>query len=150
MSKYEDAKLILKLYDFRREAVMRKARSEWFFTDFNPESVQDFKAVMMGEHSAYYRMVTTYWEMACSFVNNGAIDDKMFSDANAEHMAIYLKLEPFLPVLRQAFNMSDYFKQVEECVKNSPNAEEYMAKMRERFAQFKEMRQEAAKTAQAG
>lgn len=149
MSKYEDANLILKLYDLRREAVMRKAR-DWFFAEFNPESLEDFKTVMMGEHSAYYRMVTSYWEMACSFVNNGVIDEKMFSDANGEHMGVYLKLEPFLPLLRQAFNMSDYFKQVEECVKNSPNSEENLAKMRERFAQFKAMRVEAAKSAQAG
>ena len=149
MSKYEDAKLILKLYDLRREPVMRKAR-EWFFAEFNPESVQDFKTVLMGEHSAYYRMVTTYWEMACSLVNNGAIDEKMFSNANAEHMAIYLKHEPFLPVLRQAFNMPEYFQQVEDCVKNSPKGEENLAKMRERFAQFKAMREEATKAAQAG
>ncbi len=149
MSKHEDAKLILKLYDLRREEVMRKART-WFFADFNPESLEDFKTVMMGEHSAYYRMVTTYWEMACSFVNNGVIDEKMFSDANGEHIGIYLKLEPFLPQLRQAFNMADYFMQVETCVKNAPNGEETLAKMRERFAQFKAMREAAAKTAQAG
>jgi hypothetical protein len=149
MSKYEDAKLILKLYDLRREEVMRKARA-WFFADFNPESLQDFKAVMMGEYSAYYRMVTTYWEMACSFVNNGVIDPNMFSQANAEHMAIYLKIEPFLPEIRQAFDMPKYLEQVEECVKSAPNAEENMAKMRERFGKFKAMREEAAKKAQAG
>ncbi|HKR01387.1 MAG TPA: hypothetical protein VJT09_11990 [Pyrinomonadaceae bacterium] len=148
MSKYEDADLILKLYDMRREEVMRKARN-WFF-EFNPEGLQDFQAVMMSEHSAYYRMVTTYWDMACSFVNNGAIDPKMFADANAEHMAIYLKLEPFLPELRQVFDMPTYLQNLEQCVKSGPNAEEYMTKMRERFAKFRAMREEAAKKAQAG
>jgi hypothetical protein len=148
MSKYEDANLILKLYDLRREEVMRKARN-WFF-EFNPESLQDFQTVMMSEHSAYYRMVTTYWDMACSFVNSGAIDAQMFADANAEHMAIYLKLEPFLPELRQAYNMPTYLQHIERCVKSAPNAEENMAKMRERFAKFKAMREEAAKKAQAG
>ena len=53
-SKEESANLILKLYDLRREAVMRDARN-WFFT-FNPTSVQDFVDVLMGEHSGHYRI----------------------------------------------------------------------------------------------
>ncbi len=79
--KHEDAKLILKLYDLRREEVMRKARN-WYFAEFNPNSLQDIQNTAMGENSAYYRMVTSYWEMACSFVNNGALDAQMFNDAN--------------------------------------------------------------------
>ena len=39
MSKYEDANLILKLYDLRREKTMRDARN-WFFT-FNPQGTQE-------------------------------------------------------------------------------------------------------------
>ena len=35
MSKHEDADLILKLYDLRREATMREARN-WLFS-FNPD-----------------------------------------------------------------------------------------------------------------
>ena len=38
MSKHEDADLILKLYDLRRESVMREARN-WFFT-FNPDELR--------------------------------------------------------------------------------------------------------------
>ena len=55
MSKHEDADLILKLYDLRREATMREARN-WLFT-FNPTSVQDVIDVLLGEHSGHYRMV---------------------------------------------------------------------------------------------
>src|SRR5205085_7034443 len=39
--KAKSAELILKLYDLRREAVMREARN-WFFT-FNPESVEQIQ-----------------------------------------------------------------------------------------------------------
>ncbi|HEX8846240.1 MAG TPA: hypothetical protein VF791_16450 [Pyrinomonadaceae bacterium] len=148
MSKHHDADLILKLYDLRREEVMRQARN-WFFVDFNPESVQDIQTVVMGEHSPYFRMVTTYWDMACSLVNNGAIDSKMFSDANAEHIGVYLKLEPLLTELRENFNMPNYMQQIEECIKNAPDGEEKLTKMRERVQQFKAMREAAAKTAQA-
>ena len=45
MSKVESADLILKLYDLRREAVMRKAR-DWMFS-FNPTSADDYFQTMM-------------------------------------------------------------------------------------------------------
>ena len=75
-NKQEDANLILRLYELRREETMRKAR-DWFVTDFNPESTQDLLASMVGEHNAAYRMVTTYWDMAAAFVNHGAIDEQL-------------------------------------------------------------------------
>ncbi len=51
MGKHQDADLILKLYDLRREPVMREARN-WMFT-FNPTSVQDVMEAMIGEHSGH-------------------------------------------------------------------------------------------------
>src|ERR687886_2724944 len=100
--KEKSAELIMKLYDLRREEVMRQARN-WFFT-FNPESVEEIVEAVRGERSAYYRMVTTYWDMAASFVNHGAIDEQMFTDANAEHFVVFAKIEPFLAELRTLFN----------------------------------------------
>src|SRR5918912_2410720 len=102
-TKYEDANLILKLYELRREEVMRKARN-WFILEFNPGSLQDIINEMMGPNSAYLRMVTSYWDMAASLVNNGAIDETMFNDANGEHMVVFAKIEPFVAEMRQAFN----------------------------------------------
>jgi hypothetical protein len=146
--KTEDAKLILKLYDLRREEVMRKARN-WFFMEFNPTSVEDIGKTAMGENSAYYRMVTSYWEMACSFVNNGALDAQMFNDANGEHRVVYLKHEPFLADIRATLKMPEYLKQVEQCIMNEPNAKEKMAAMRERMASMAAMREQMSKS-QAG
>ncbi len=80
MGKQEDANLILRLYEIRREPVMREARN-WFFT-FNPTSAAEYMEAIMGEHSGHLRMVITYWDMAASLVNNGAIDEQMFNDAN--------------------------------------------------------------------
>ena len=64
MSKQQDADLILKLYDLRREATMREARN-WMFT-FNPTGIQDIIDVLLSEHSGHYRMVVSYWEMAAA------------------------------------------------------------------------------------
>jgi hypothetical protein len=147
MSKHEDADLILKLYDLRREKVMREARN-WFLT-FNPTSVQDFTEVMLGENSAYLRMVTSYWDMAASLVNNGAIDEQMFNDANGEHLFVYMKIEPILAALRQAFGLPDYLENLEKVVKRRPNSAEHLAKMRERMKQFAALRAEREAKAQA-
>src|SRR6476646_1302095 len=106
MSKQEDANLILRLYELRREPVMRDARN-WFFS-FNPTTVQDFTDVMVSDKSAYFRMVVSYWEMAAALVNNGAIDPQMFHEANSEHVFVFAKIKPFLSEIRTTANMPEY------------------------------------------
>src|SRR5207237_8479923 len=101
MSKAKDADLILKLYDLRREETMRKAR-DWMIR-FNPESMQDILDAVMGEHSAYFRMVTSYWEMAAALVNHRATDEDVFNDAHREHLLVFAKPKPFLPDMRAQF-----------------------------------------------
>ncbi len=141
--KYEDANLILKLYDLRREEVMRKAR-DWYIQQFNPESLQEISDVMMSDKSAYYRMVTTYWDMAASLVNNGALDEQMFNDANGEHLVVFAKVEPFNAEMRQTFNNPQSLAHLEKLVRRMPNIDERLTMLRERFKQMAAMRAEAA------
>jgi hypothetical protein len=147
--KHESANLILKLYDLRREEVMRKART-WFVTEFHPGSVQDISNAAMGENSAYYRMVTTYWDMAASLVNNGAIDEQMFNDANGEHLAVFSKIEPFLTEIRKVSGMPKYLQHLEQLVMGMPDAKERMTAFRERIKEMVAARQKAASEAKAG
>jgi hypothetical protein len=147
MGKHEDADLILKLYELRREEVMREART-WFFT-FNPEKVEDFLDVMTSEHSGHYRMVVSYWDMAASLVNNGAIDAQMFNDANGEHLFVYSKVEPFLPVLRETSGNPDYLRHLETLVKGIPNIEEKLTAIRQRISAMVKMWQERTAKAAA-
>jgi hypothetical protein len=127
--KAQSAELILKLYELRREAVMREARN-WFFS-FNPESFEDIQRAAMGEHSAYLRMVTTYWDMACSFVNHGAIDAEMFNDANGEQVFVFAKLQPFIEEIRANNGNPNSFRHLEQAVTAMPHAEERLARARE-------------------
>src|ERR1044072_9162191 len=129
--KFESASLILKLYDLRREATMRKAR-DWFFT-FLPTSAEDVIDVFTGQNSSHYRMVTTYWDMAASFVNNGAIDEKMFKDANLEHVAVFAKVEPFIEEIRSMYSSPEYLKNLEQLVMRRPDAKKILAAVRERI-----------------
>jgi hypothetical protein len=142
--KQEDANLILRLYELRRDEAMRQARA-WFITDFSPTSTQDVFAALMGEHSADFRMVTSYWDMAAAFVHFGAIDEEMFNGINTEHVAVYAKLQPFLAEIRAMPGVPPYlyFKHLEPLVLRLPDAEERIAAMK----RFMKLRKEAqAKT----
>lgn len=149
MSKHHDADLILKLYELRREKTMREARN-WFF-QFNPKGREDFINVLTSDKSGLYRMVTSYWDMACSFVNNGAIDAQMFNDANGEHFFVYAKLEPFLPALREEMGNPNLFSHLEKVVKACPDYEARLANIRERMQKLVALyQQRAAQAAAAG
>jgi hypothetical protein len=146
MSKQEEAQLILKLYELRTEATMREARS-WFFM-FNPKNTEDFMEVLTSDKSGLYRMVISYWDMACSFVNNGAIDAQMFNDANGEHLFVYAKMEPFIPALREVMGAPQFLAHLEKTVKAVPDSEAKLATIRQRIeqvvARYKERAAQAA------
>jgi len=149
MGKQEDANLILKLYDLRREPVMREARN-WFFS-FNPTTPAEYMEAMMGEHSGHLRMVISYWDMAASMVNNGAIDEQMFNDANGEHLFIFAKIEPVLEGLREQWNQPDMLKHFETLIRRIPENKEKLAAIRERITMIQTMMAErAAKAKTAG
>ena len=124
MNKQQDVLAILKLYELRRDPQMRAARS-WFFTDFAPKSAMDIIALYRGgaEASANFRMVVSYWDTAASLVLNGGIDEKLFLDANTEHIFVYAKIQPFLAEVRELFNEHDYFLSLETLVMKVPDIE---------------------------
>jgi hypothetical protein len=121
----ESANLILKLYELRREPVMREARNT--FMMFDPKSVEDYMAGMMGPQSAHIRMVTSYWEMAASFVVSGAVDAKMFEASAGEHVLVFGKIEGILPQLRQAMGNPAIFANLEQVCLASPGLEKVRA-----------------------
>lgn len=142
MSKVESAELILKLYELRREEKMREARN-WIISFF-PESAADImQAMINAETSAKFRMVSTYWDMAASFVNHGAIDEEMFTDAVGEHIVVFSKLEPFMDELRQTFGPR-YMKNLETLIMKQPDAKEMLAARREMMKRWMLARTEAA------
>ncbi len=73
--------------------------------------------------SANFRMVTSFWDMAASFVNNGVMDEKIFLDANTEHIFVYAKIQPFLAGIRRLFDEPDYLLHLEELVLKVPHIE---------------------------
>jgi hypothetical protein len=131
MSKHEEADLILKLYDLRREATMRKAR-DWYFRDFNPESFEDITKALFSEHSGHLRMVWSYWDMAAALVNHGAISLDLFNDTNGEYIVVFTKMEPFVAELRASAG-PNYLVNLERLIDAMPDGRQRVAAMRERI-----------------
>jgi hypothetical protein len=145
MSIQDEAGLILKLYELRREKTMREAR-DWYFREFNPETMEDFKAAIFGQHSGHLRMVVTYWDMAAALVNKGAISLDLFTDANGEQIGVFAKIEPLLGEVRANFG-PQFASNLEKLIDATPDGRKRSAGTRE---QMKAVRaQLAGRNAQA-
>ena len=143
MSKQDEGALILKLYELRREPVMREARN-WYFREFHPESFADFSAAIFGEHSGHLRMVLSYWDMAAAQVHNGAISLQFFNDSNGEHIGVFSKIEPLLGEIRAQFG-PQFAANFEKLIDATPDGRKRVAQARE---QMKAIRAKMAQMAQ--
>jgi hypothetical protein len=132
----ESATLILRLYELRRETVLREAR-QWFLADFTPETYEELTAMAGAERNASYRMVIGYWDMACSFVTFGAIDREMFLAANGEIFATMSKVVPFLEEVRQRSGIVEFGRHAESLVTTAPGGIERMERLRAYFVSRK-------------
>jgi hypothetical protein len=117
---FESATLNLKLFELRREAVLREAR-EWFLRDFNPETFAEVIDILSGPRNPSFRMVLGYWDMAASLVTTGAIDADAFRAAHSEVFATFSKVHPFLAELRKVSGEPDFCKHVEAVVLGAPD-----------------------------
>ncbi len=80
----DDARLILELYDLRREPEMRKAR-QWWLTTFWPTGADDFLRVQAAAgtpENNWYRQASSYWGMAANMVLKGAVSEVLFFDTS--------------------------------------------------------------------
>jgi hypothetical protein len=98
---YDDANLILKLYDLRREPRLREAR-RWFGGAPQFQSREEWLkyAPSGSEENASYRMVVTYWEMVASLVTSGVLNAELFFASNLEMLFVWEKIRILLPEVR--------------------------------------------------
>lgn len=134
MASPQDAELILKLYDLRREPTMRQARVD-VQGKFIPKTFAELQAVTKAEHplNTAYRMVSSYWEMAAGFVKHQALDLDLFSENCAEGLFLFAKVEPFLAELREKTAPHAYVN-MEHVVTKSPVAKFRLELFRKRVA----------------
>jgi hypothetical protein len=143
-----DAELILKLYDLRREAEIRKARNWWL--SYWPESTDDIikTATALGtQENAWMRQVGGYWEMAASFVLRGVLNRELFLEGSfsGEMFLIFAKMEPFLKELREKMQNPNILGNVEKVIQTSKGGPERLRQTQERLS----MMRKAVKSATA-
>lgn len=143
-----DADLILKLYDLRREAEMRKARNWWL--GFWPESADDvakIAAALGTQENAWMRQVGGYWELASALVLHGALNRDLFMEGSfsGEMFVIFGKVEPFLKEVREKLQNPNIFGNVEKLINSTADAPERLKQTQARMASIRKI----AQTAQA-
>jgi hypothetical protein len=128
----EDAKIIMRLYDLRREPEMRKARA--WFASFVPRSADDVIQVINGvppQENAWFRQVSSYWDMAASFVLRGVLSEELFVDNSGEMFFVLGKVYPFLKEIREK-TKTPYLQRVEKVATGSKDARERLQAMAKR------------------
>ena len=111
---YDDANLLLRLYEMRREEKMREARA-WFVANFKPKSMADIQQLCPpgSEANARMRMVSTYWDMAASFVTAGVLNPELFFANSREMLLVAVRLRPVLAEIRAAYKDPTFLANLE-------------------------------------
>lgn len=142
----EDAKLILKLYNLRREPVMRKARD--FVNNFFPKSADEFLRLAQAwgtDENAYVRQVVSYWDMAASLVLRGALHEELFLDSAGEMIFTFSKIHPFLAEIRERMGVPEFLRNIESLLNRSEAGRTKLKATLERVRVISEMREKMAK-----
>jgi hypothetical protein len=115
---HDQVNLMLRLYEERRESLMREAR-DWFFMNFHPTTAEEMMQVCPpgSKENAYMRMVVSYWEMAANIVNRGLIDEEFFFENTGEQWFVWEKIKPIAGTLRTRSKNPRQFGQLEEQAK---------------------------------
>ena len=117
---HHDAELILKLYDLRRESVMRDSRNA-INAKFWPKSYEDFIALTKPDHpqNAAFRQTSSYWEMVYGMARHGIVHGDYLIENNGEGLFLYAKIQPYLERFRKEQASPTAFQNAEWISKNT-------------------------------
>jgi hypothetical protein len=134
---YEDAKLILELYDLRRESVMREARN--WVAMHPPTSIDDLMAVVSNfgsKENAYVRQVYGYWEMVASLIVHGTLNSKLAHDTQGEMYFVYAIIQPYISEMRKRLDAPEFLQNLEKVIEGSAEGRDRLARTQKRIAEF--------------
>ena len=143
---YEDANLILRLYEARREEKLRKAR-DWFGSSFTARTREEAlqQCPPGSEQNAYFRMVVGYWEMAASFVAHGILNEDLFFENSGEFLFVWERTRHILADWREMMKNPDIGRNTEVVAKRY--IEWMNRRAPEAYSAYQSMMQAAAQTA---
>ena len=137
----EQAELILKLYELRRESVMREARS-YVGGEFLPASADEFVQIVSagGRQTGFVLQVYGYWDMVAAFVQHGALDAGLVYDTCQEMYFQYAKIQPHLAGFRKKMNLPEVLISIERVVEGSKAGRARVAAMRKNLGAIADVR----------
>jgi hypothetical protein len=138
------AELILKLYELRREPLMREARS-YIGGNFLPTSADDLVRIVSagGKLSGFVLQVYGYWDMVGAFVESGALDATLVYNTCQEMYFQYAKIQPYLAGFRKMMNLPEWMISIERLVDGSEAGRARLRTMRNNLAAIAEVRAQA-------
>src|SRR5271168_3567931 len=127
----EQAELILRLYELRREAVMREARS-FVGGPFLPQSLEELIGIVSkgGKETGFVLQVYGYWDMVCAFVVHGILSEPLVYDTCQEMYFQYAKIQPYLKEFREKMAMPEWMQSIEKVAEGSLKGRKRLAAMR--------------------
>ena len=119
----EDAKLLLQLYDLRREKVLRRAR-DFVRLDCKFKDYKDFvKRYPEGtKERTYVGMALGYWDLACTLVQKGLLNEDLFASTNFEHVAMWYKFRALAEQWRKEYQHPGIMQALEALATRHPAA----------------------------
>ena len=131
---YHDADLVLRLYDLRREKVMRESRDA-IGKKFWPKSYEDVIAVAKPDHplNAAFRQTGTYWEMVYGLAKHGIVHADFLVENSGEGLFLFAKVQPYLERFRKemaptAFQNAEWI--ATQCAEGKKRFENIQARVR--------------------
>ena len=111
---YDDANLILRLYEMRRDDRLRQARA-WFTAHFRPKQWEELATLVPPgtTENASYRMVISYWDMVASFIVMGVLNKELFFQSGRELLVVFERMRVVLPGIREAYKDPSYMTNLE-------------------------------------
>ena len=134
----QDAQVIMKLYDLRREPELRKAR-DWWLTKFWPDTADDFMKIageLGSQENNWLRQGGGYWGMAAALVSSGAVNRELFLQPaiSGEMFFMFAKVRPFLPELREKLGDPQAFRGIEDVIMSNKWSRERIKFIEKRVA----------------
>ena len=132
------AELILRLYELRRESVMREARS-FVGGEFLPQTDEELVAIVSkgGKETGFVLQVYGYWDMVCAFVRHGMLSEPLVYYTCQEMYFQYAKIQPYLQGFRRKLNLPEWMQSVEEVVEGSAKGRKRLAAMQESLSRIR-------------
>ena len=109
-----NAELLLRIYDLRREATLRKARS-WLMANFAAETLKEFGELCPpgSETNAHFRQATSYWDMVAAIVNRGMLDEDFYFETTSESLLVWLRVKNVVLAMREMRKNPLYLRNLE-------------------------------------